>query len=412
MSGPLERIQADISKLRKDVWKEGEGWILVFISLGWFLVLGGRIVYPALLPLVSQEFAVDYATIGGLIGVLWVAYAAMQFPGGLLADKFGERAVLVTSLSLSLFGLAAVVLAPMFAAFVIATGVLGVGNGLFGTTRITVLSDIYTEVETTAISISQAVGNVGNSVLPIVASAIATALGWRLGFGFMLPLFAFAAIGTWSILPARTSPAADREERFHETLQKVLGAVRGRTVVQVTTVHFMTILLYQSVTGFLPTYLVEAKSLPADSAALLFGFFFAAATVIQFVSGLISDRYGKRRAMGGFMLLSVPGYGLLPYVDGFLPLAGVTLLLSCMLGAFPPAHSYAVQALPSALQGSGYGLIRSFYIAFGAVGPPLVGAMADVGLFTEAFLLLGAVAVLASVNCLLLPTLAATTSVD
>lgn len=405
MWNPLDRTGTAVGNLSEGVWKDGEGWILVFVSLGWFLVLGGRIVYPALLPLVSREFAVNYTTVGGLIGVLWVAYAVVQFPGGFLADRFGERAVLVTSLSLSLFGMAAVVLSPVFGAFVVATAVLGVGNGLFGTTRITVLSDIYDEVETTAISICQAAGNVGNSLLPIVASAVATALGWRLGFGFLLPLFALAAVGTWYTLPERTSAAADWGGQFRSKLRNVIGSIRGRSVLQVTSVHFMTILLYQSLTGFFPTYLVEAKSLSTDTAALLFGLFFAAAIGIQFLSGLIADRYGRRFTMAGFLGLSVPGYWLLPSVEGFLGLAGVTLLLSCMLGAFPPAHSYAVRALPSALQGSGYGLIRTLYITFGAVGPPLVGIMADVGLFTEAFLLLGAVGLLASLDCVLLPPL-------
>lgn len=405
MASRVGESRTALARLFVNLWRDGRGWILVFISAGWFLVLGGRIVYPALLPLVSREFTVNYATIGSLIGVLWTAYALVQFVGGLAADKLGERVVLVASLLLSLVGMTAIVLSPTFSTFVIATVVLGVGNGLFGTTRITVLSDIYDEVETTAISISQATGNVGNAVLPIAAGAIAATLGWRLGFGLLLPMFAVTAVGVWSTLPKRTSTPAGREERFIDTMRNVAAMARVRSVVQITTVHFLTIFLYQSVTGFLPTYFVEMKNLQADTAALLYGSFFAVAIGIQFASGLASDRFGKRITMSGFLVLSVPGFVLLPYADGVLLLAGVTVLLSFMLGGLPPAHSYAVQALPSNVQGSGYGLIRTLYIAFGAAGPPLVGLLADIGLFDEAFLVLGGVAVLASANCALLPAL-------
>lgn len=405
MANRLNEARMALVQYYQNLCRGGRGWVLLFISMGWFLVLGGRIVYPALLPLISQDFTVNYTTIGGLIGVLWIAYALMQFPGGLLADRFGERAVLMLSLSLSLLGMTALVLSPVFGAFVIATAVLGIGNGLFGTTRITVLSDIYDGVETTAISISQAAGNVGNSVLPIIAGSLAATLGWRLGFGFMLPLFLVTAVGVWRTIPRRTSVENNPEERFFPMIRKVFTVVRMRPVIQVSTVHFMTLFLYQSLTGFLPTYLVEIKSISADVSAVLYGAFFAVAIVFQFLSGLLSDYYSKRATMSVFLVLCTPGYALLPFVNGFVPLVGVILLLSCMLGVFPPAHSYAVQALPSDLQGSGYGLIRTLYIALSATGPPLIGWLADIGLFDEAFFLLGAVAVLASINCALLPNL-------
>lgn len=401
----LRELRTTVGRFGADLWRDGRGWVLVVVSLGWLLVLGGRIVYPALLPLIAEEFAMDYSTVGGLIGVLWTSYALLQFPGGLVADRFGERAVLVASLSLSLLGMVAIVLSPVFGAFVVATAVLGVGNGLYGTTRVTVLSDTYDEMETTAISISQSAGNVGNAVLPVVAGGAAAALGWRMGFGFMVPLFAVVAVGAWLVVPVRTSAPAGEGESFGRTMRRVLAAIRARTVMQATLVLFLTMFLYQSLTGFLPTYLVEVKALPADTAATLYGAFFASAIVVQFVSGLVSDRYGQRVAMASFTGACVPGYLLLPYTEGVTSLLGVTVVLSFMLGAFPPAHAYTVRALPPALQGSGYGLLRTLYIAFGAAGPPVVGWLADAGLFDQAFLLLGAVCVAASATGALLPEL-------
>jgi MFS family permease len=389
-----------------DLWQDGRGWVLVVVSAGWMLVLGGRIVYPALLPLITAEFQIDYATAGLLVGVLWASYSLMQFPGGVVADWAGERAVLTLSLVGSFVGMAAIFLAPVLGAFVVATAILGVGNGLYGTTRVTVLSDTYPDMDNTAISINQASGNVSNTVLPILAGTVAAALGWRMGFGILVPLFALTAVGVWFVVPRRTSPPTNEDESVRETMRAVAAAVKRREVLMVTFVLFMLMFLYQSVTGFLTTYLVESKGLGADTAATLYGVFFASATVFQFAVGPVADRYGQRVALSVFLGLAVPAFVALPFASGLPQLVVVVVLLSATLGAFPPSHAYTVRAIPSDIQGSGYGLLRTFYIAFGAAGPPTVGLLADAGLFDESFYLLGAVAVAASVGSRLLPEVA------
>jgi MFS family permease len=403
MSRSLGSFRSRVADFGSDLWQDGRGWVLVVVSVGWMLVLGGRIVYPALLPLIAADFGIDYATAGLLVGVLWTAYSLMQFPGGVVADWAGERAVLTLSLVASFVGMTAIFLAPAFGAFVVATAILGVGNGIYGTTRVTVLSDTFPDMDTTAISINQASGNLGNTVFPVVAGGIAAAVGWRLGFGFLVPLFALTAVAVWVVVPRRTSPPAEDGESVRETMTAVAAAVRGREVLLVAGVLFLLMFLYQSLTGFLTTYLVEAKGLGADTAATLYGAFFASATVVQFVSGLVSDRYGQRVALGLFVGAAVPAFVALPFASGVWQLLVVVVLLSATLGAFPPSHAYAVRALPAAVQGSGYGLLRTLYIAFGATGPPLVGLMADVGRFDEAFFLLAAVALAASLSSRLLP---------
>ena len=389
MSRSPTALAARTAGFCRDLWGDGRGWVLVVVSFGWLLVLGGRIVYPALLPLITAEFGIDYATAGPLVGTLWA----------------GERAVLVLSLSGSFVAAAAIFLAPTLGAFVVATAVLGVGNGLFGTSRVTVLSDTYPDMDTTAISINQATGNVGNMVLPVVAGALAAAFGWRLGFGFLVPLFAVAAVGTWLVVPRRTSPASNDDGSIRETMTAVFAAIRTREVLLVTLVLFLLMLVYQSVTGFLTTYLVEVKGLGTGAAATLYGAFFASAIVFQFSSGLVADRYGQRAALGLFAGAAVPAYLAIPFADGMLQLPVVVVFLSATLGAFPPSHAYAVRAIPDAVQGSGYGLLRTLYIAFGAAGPPLVGFLADVGRFDEAFFGLGAVALAAALATRRLPAL-------
>lgn len=403
MVGRLSRLTSP-SDVWFEIWGDDRGLILLFVSLGWFLTLGLRIVYPALLPQITSEFAVGYSVSGILVSILWLAYALLQFPGGLVADWLNERIVLVLSVTLTVVAVIAIIWSATLLLFVLATIILGIGTGFYGTSRVTVLSAIYTERDTTAISICQAAGNFGNMILPMTAGFISVYAGWRWGFGAVLPFLTLTAIGLWLFIPKRTS-SNEETESLAVTLKKVAGEITNTRVVVVTGVLFLTMFIYQSVTGFLPTYLAEIKGVSASTAAIMFGLFFASAIGVQFISGLISDRYNRRLAIGVFMGLSVPAFVALTLVEGFLVLWGVVILLSCVLGGFPPAHAYAVRALPSEIQGSGYGLLRTLYIAFGALGPLSIGILADSGLFNEGFLALGGVALFTSAISLLLPSI-------
>lgn len=384
---PLSLVARVVDNLRTD----GSGWVLLTVSFGWFLTLGVRIVYPTLLPQVTTEFSVGNATAGLFIGGLWTTYALLQFPGGALADAVGERLVLVGSLLLSTLGVGAIFLSTGLPTFIAATVVLGLSTGLYGTTRITVISATYDRMEATAIGVSQAAGNVGNVVLTATAGAVAAWVGWRWGFGYLVPLLLLCGAGLWLTVPRRASPTTG-DESFPETMRRVLAVVRRPRVLAVFALLSLNMFLYQSVTGFLPTYLVEQKGLTPGAAATLYSAFFAAAIAVQFLSGAVADRRGNRVAIAAFVGASVPVFVLLTVVKGVVAVATAVVLLSVLLGGMPPINTVGVGALPDEIQGSGFGLLRTGYIAVGAFGPPTVGALADAGRFDGAFLLLAGIA--------------------
>jgi len=374
-----------------DLRRDGSVAVLAAVSFGWFLTLGVRVVYPTLLPGVTAAFGVGNATAGLFVGVLWTTYALLQFPGGALADAVGERLVLAGSVALTAAAAVAVAAATTAEAFVGATVVLGVATGLYGTTRITVVAATYDRMAATAIAVSQAAGNVGNVVLSAGAGAVAAWVGWRWGFGALVPAMAVGAVALWLTVPPATGGTA-ADEPFRETMRRVAVAVRRPRVLAAFALLALNMLLYQSLTGFLPTYLVARKGLAPETAAALYGAFFAAAIAVQFLSGAVADRRGARVAIGAFVGLSVPAFALLTVARSLPAVVASVLLLSSFLGGMPPINTAGVGVLPDEIRGSGFGLLRTGYIAFGAVGPPVVGVLADAGRFDEAFLLLGGVA--------------------
>lgn len=382
---------------------DGRGWILVWVALGWLLGLGIRLVFPAVLPNIRAEFAMDNATAGLLLSALWIGYALMQFPGGALADRFGERAVLVVSCAVVTVGVVGVVVAPAIIAFFVATILVGIGAGLYGTTRITVLADVFPDRSGTAIGINQAAGNVGTTILPAMAGFLAVAIGWRWGFGVVLPLFVLVMVGLWMTVPTRTSTDGGLDHDFSRAhLGYLLRCLRHPQVVFVNVTMALVSFVYQAFTGFYPTYLVDVKGLGTGTAATLLGVFFATAVVIQPLAGAARDRFGARITLAAVVVGSAAVIAILPFVQGFWILVVVTVLASVQLAVWPISNSYVVDAVPDDVQGTTVGITRTGYLLFGAIGPVIIGIAADAGRFDHGLFLLAAIALLAALPALAL----------
>lgn len=371
-----ERSLSRLGRLWETLWGDGRGWVLLAVSAGWALTIGARIVYPALLPAIRTEFGFGYTTAGILVGVVWAAYGVLQLPGGILADRTSHRTALVVGTVVTAVGIVAVVGAPLFLLLVLATVVMGAGTGIYGPSRVAVLSNTYPDHDSTAIGVSQAAGNLGNAILPAIAGVLTVYAGWRAGLGYLVVGLALSAIALWVAVPV-PSPTGQSAATVRELLARTRTALLSRPVYYGTALLLLLMFVYQSLTGFLPTYFVDEKGLSQDTAATLYGGFFAAAVLFQLGAGPLADRFGSQRVVALFAAASLPGFVLVLAADGLGVLVVGTVLLGSLLGCFPPAHAYTIGVVPSPIQGTGYGAIRTVYIGCGATGPVVTGIVAE-----------------------------------
>lgn len=388
-----------------DLWSDETKWILVIISIGQLLSVGIRVVFPALLPQIKDEFLLTNTTAGILLSVLWVGFATAQLPGGILGDRIGERNALVTSAGLATVALAVIVLSTNLPVFVVGLVLFGIGTGLFATPRITVISDVYPDRAAAAISINEAVGNLGNAVLPVAAAVIAAWFSWRTGIGMALPAFALLVAGLWVVIPFRTSPGIERdnEESRGETIRRVLVATTRRPVLIATGGMILLGFVWQGFTAFLPTYLIEVKGISQSMAAIALGVFFLGGSVLQPILGSVADRYDERPILIGVCAVTAAALAAFPFVESTPAFLALSVLASLQLAFWPIIFAYVPRALPDNVQGSGFGLLRAVFLYAGATGPIVVGSLADFDLFDESFLLLAGLTVVALALSAVLP---------
>jgi len=385
-----ERIRQRISAMRHG----SPARMLLAVAAGWFLVLGMRFVVPAILPTIREEFVVSNAQAGLAVTVLWLTYAAMQFPAGVLIDRVGERTLLVAAALLSGVGLFGYFLAPVFSLFLVATGAFGLGTGLYGPTRGTALSRTFDAREGTAFGVVMAAGSLGAAALPAVAAFVTTRYGWRLALASVAPLFLLVAGALW--LSVSDRPTVESERSLRRDLRTVVTSFRNRPLVLSVSGETLMLFVFQAVTAFLTTYLVSVRGLSQGTAGALLSVLFVGGALSQTVTGRLADRYGTPIVLTGVALVSTVPLALVPSVEGMLPLAVVSGAIGIRMSAGPLANAYIVDTLPDAAEGTGWGLLRTAFFAVSSLGSTAVGLLADRGLFALAFYGLAGLTLLAA----------------
>lgn len=375
---------------RRGAFVDGSGWVLVALAVGWFLQTGVRLAYAVMVPQIRDSFSISNTGAGFFFTVILLTLAAVQFPSGLVADRIGERRVLIASVAATTLGVLLLASAPVAAVFFVGCVFFGLGSGLFQPPSISILSRVFPERTGTAHGVIFASGSVGTIVLPVIAGVIALRFGWRAGFGFAVPIFLGIVWGVWRVLP-KTEVVQDADpEPIARVVKVSVEVVLRREILLVASAMAIVAVAFNGLSAFLPTYFLEAKGLDQVTATTLFSLFFASAFVFQTVAGMLADRLGTR-----YILLVIPAICagsifVLTLVDGILLLAVFTVPLSSLSAFISVANTYYVSTLPDDRQAGGLGLLRSAIIGMAAMSPVFIGYLADTGRFTFSFQLIGA----------------------
>ncbi len=395
-----ERIEHAIAPLRGD----GRGWALVAIAVGWLLILGTRITIPVLLPGIKATFDIDNATAGFTITVIWAVYGLSQFPAGLLSNRIGDRKVLLASLAVMTLSIAALAAAPLFGVFLVTAALVGVGNGLYGPTRGTLLSSIYPDNDSAAIGFTLAVGSLGAAALPILAGAAVSRLGWRATIAGAVPLLFATTVLAWRVVPTTAIPDAT-EASTRRRLRGLLSAINRRRVVLGVGGKTIRVFVFQGLTAFLPTYLITVKGIDEVTASVLFATLFVSGAAAQVGGGRAVTRFGNRLVLVALAAVSVLPLLALPFVSGLVPITVVIVLAGVQLGIAPVTNTYIINALPPAERNGAWGLLRTGYFLIASTGSVFVGVLADEGYFDGAVLILGGLLAVVAIIFAFLPGL-------
>ncbi|WP_459891110.1 MFS transporter [Halostagnicola bangensis] len=372
--------------------------VLAVCTLALFVTVFGRLAISPVVPDIAAEFEISNTLIGISLTCMWLAYALTQFPSGILADRYGERLIILISVAGTGLTTLIIVVAPVFSVFVLGTILLGGVAGLHYSVATTLLTRIYDDIGT-AIGIHNSGAPLAGLATPVIISWIAVRYGWRPAI-FSTAIVAFLVFGLalWKIRPIEPSNP-DQSMRKQVQLEQILGLLSRPPVVFTGTIAIIVEFVWQAVASFLPAFLVQQHGFSTTFAAVLFGLYFLSQGVLQVGVGAIADRFGRDIAIGICMTSAIAGLLLLIQGSGaWLMILGALLLglgMAWGAGVFPRL----MDRLTQDERGFGFGLFRTVYMTIAASGSVVVGLLADLFSWTVSF---GFLTVLLVGVCLLL----------
>ncbi len=344
------------------------------------------------------QFGIGKTQFGSVLAAFTGGYALMQIPGGLLADRFGAKrmllvALLVWSLFTGLTGLAVSLFSLIAIRFA-----FGLGEGIEGGAHFKALGDRFDSHERSAASgIFHTALALGPAVAAPIASLLLVHFGWRaLFFWFAVPGLLVALI-IWRYFPERAAAESVTLERRGEPAPSSAPPWSAFVAYLFFNVAFWGLI------GWMPTYLnetrhIELKSLgAAASIPYLAGFFGLVA-----IGALGQGVFYRQRALltaAGYLLAGAGLFAAYQAQTATASLAGLSFAAFFLYGGFGPFWAVVLDAVPSSIRGTVGGFVNFGGQIGGFFAPIAVGAIVQrTHSFTGGFLLMIAALVFSAIS--------------
>ena len=404
--------------------------VLVLTALVWFLGKFVRYAFPPLFETLGASYGVTRTVLGTAFTGFMLVYALLQFPSGLLADRYGAVRVIVGGSVLTAIGALAVVVDAPFFVLAAAMLVMGAGTGTYKTVAVRLLAKTYPRQTGRVLGVFDTFGTFGGVAAPaaiVLVASVPVLFGasWRTvflgaGVGSLVLAIAFAARvsgdrkSRWGTESAETGPENDPEghpaesttdtpqdgETERESKRRTYRSVFGKPAfVGFVVVTILFGFAYNGTVAFLPLYLTSETALSGTTANLLFSALFVVSPV-QLVTGEASDRIGTPPIL--FLTLGGATVGLLAILGfsetgGPLILGAAVIVLGIGAHGFRPVRgAYLMEIVPDDVAGGSLGIVRTLLMGAGAVAPAIVGTLSEVVGFRSAFSLLAGALVAAT----------------
>ncbi|MFC6905186.1 MFS transporter [Halalkalicoccus tibetensis] len=358
--------------------------VITLCTLAFFATMVARLVISPVVPEIEAEFGVTSTVTGAALTGMWMAYSLSQFPSGILADRYGERTIILAAVGLTALASGLLALSPSIWAFLLLTIVLGGVAGLHYSVATTLLTKEFDDIGA-AIGIHNSGAPLAGLLAPIAAAAVAGWVGWRYSIALgALCAAPIALLFAWKV--RETEPARpDQPMRERIALGPVTELLTRPQIAFTALLAICFEFVWQATASFLPTFLVVHHGYSIGLASALFSAYFVIHGLTQPGIGSLSDRFGRDRVAAGCAAVGIAGYGLLIVGSGLLAM-GIAILL---VGT---AMSWGAAVLPRFMdhlspeeRGAGFGLVRTSYMLVSATGSVVVGAVADLSTWGIAF---------------------------
>ena len=337
--------------------------------------------------LLVEELRLNYTQIGLLIGLFMFPGIFIALPGGLLGQRFGDKAVVLAGLALQAVGSLLLANADVFPVAFAARLLGGMGMVLLNVQLTKIVNDWFTGQEiSTSMGILMTAWPFGMALALSTLGYVAEAWGWRAAIHVTTGYSALSLVlvGLFYRDLAAASPR-------HDEARPPLWVISNRELALITIAGLVWVLPnagFIVVLGFTPALLI-AGGMGLAAAGFLVGLMSWITIGSIPLGGWLTDRTGRGN---GFIvtgvILNALAVALIPLGA---PVLGCAVLFGLTMGGWPGA----IMALPDQVlsprgRSTGFGVFYTVYYALMAALLPVAGWLQDLTEQATASVLFGA----------------------
>ena len=367
---------------------------LLLAALWGFLVVNylDRVAISFAGPSIMKSLALGPDAFGVILSSFAIGYALSQLPGGLVADRWGARPLLIAAPILWAVFTAAMGAASTLSAFVVIRILFGAAEGLGNATCFKVIADNFPVRERgRAAAIMMTSFATGPALAGPLMGSLLSAFGWRTGFVLLaIPALAFAVINA-VIVPAKSgrSPRVDASA-VAEPEPGLSSVIRSPTLWTLAIGYMAFNMGYWGFLGWMPTYLSSAHHINLKSLGMLGGipYLFGIAGLLIFGWLGSGPAFRVKHALfaGSVALSAVALFLAFQASTLAIALAGLSSAALFLYGGLGVLTALVLESAPARLRATYVAVVTTAGHIGGVVAPAVLGFLvARSGNFASGF---------------------------
>ena len=334
-----------------------------------------RFTIGLILPGVTSEFHLSPTESGVFASAPLLSTVLTMAVGGYISDRISRK--LIFSMGLLVLWLGTL-LSSLSSSYLLALTfifIAGAGAGLLPPSIYSIIGDLRPRSRASLTGITASVYNFGGFVGSVGMGLVIAVSSWRFGLGILsvlgliyLPIM-FLSMGSTSDSQGSKKGTHSSGSSYHILLKSKNTLFAGASL-------FMAMYASFTIISWTPTYLTHI-GVGSSVAGVVVGAFSLAGGVTAIVSGRLADIWGEKRLiLTTGVAAGVLGVLLFPYGLDFTVMITLIILLGFLVWPSWNLITSMVQRLvDSASVGSITGLVQTFGMAGGFLGPVLTGVL-------------------------------------
>jgi len=385
----LKKVPVEKAKLlRKLTTRSG---VTVATSIAHFANDVPLILLPAVLPILIEEFDLNYAAAGAVITASALLMTSLQAVTGYVADRWNRITLLLLGLTTLGVGTILIGFSTNYVQLLAFGCLVGIGGSVFHPIGYSLLSDAFESGNRgKALGLGSAAGDIAVPVAFATSGFLVLFLGWRSLFMLWGLIAIIVAVMLQLIIKE------PRKKDFHSNAKGNSTKTIVRTLIPVIVVMGLAAASYRIASSFTTTYLTTF-GLSIESANFILALMMFVGTVGSIVGGTLADKLGEKNTVTAEMVMLSVLSMVSVYISNVYFLSGIICIIGFfMLGVWPSFYSVIAGATSLGARAFMYGILFAAAWSFGSFFPYLSGACADIFGLQVIYVLVGVLSLLAA----------------